>query len=523
MCNKGMKNHVRRAAACFLAGSMTLAVCGVSASATGTSLVGVGTSVTEEDIRTASETEAATEETEASAGETEAVTEETITEETAPAEEVSVEETAAPAENIVGTVAVSQLGEETYINIRSNPSTDAEIVGKLYNNNAATVLADDGEWLYIQSGNCEGYVAKYLMTTGSAAAEVAQEIGTPVAQVNVEGLMVRSDASEDAQVLDMVTQDQVVYLEEDLGGWAKVTTENGISGYVSADYVSYATYLPQAESAEEEAARLAAEEQAYLDYLAEQERLYLEAMAAEQAAWEAQNQAWIEYLESQGMYADDAQANADQAYADQAYADQMAADAQANADAAYNSGDADAAAQAQAEADRLAAEAQAAADAAAQAQAEADAAAQAEYEAATQVLQENGVDPSTIGDGGTSDLRQQVVDYALQFVGNPYVWGGTSLTNGADCSGFTQSVLADNGINVSRTAGQQGQGGTSVDLSNIQPGDLLFYEGSGDYGIGHVSMYIGDGQVVHASNSTDGIIVSDINYRTPSYAKSYLD
>lgn len=513
MSNKGMKNHVRRAAACFLAGSMTLAVCGAPASAAGTSLVGVGTSVTEADAEAPADTE-----------ENEPAEEETAEEESAPAEETPAEEVpAAPAENIVGTVAVSQLGEEVYINIRSNPSTEAEIVGKLYNNNAATVLADDGEWLYIQSGNCEGYVAKYLMTTGSAAAEAVQEIGTPVAQVNVEGLMVRSDASEDAEVLDMVTQDQVVYLEEDLGGWARVTTENGVSGYVSADYVSYATYLPQAESAEEEAARIAAEEAAYQEYLAEQERLYLEAMAAEQAAWEAQNQAWIEYLQSQGMYVDDAQASADQAYADQAYADQLAADAQANADAAYNSGDADAAAAAQAEADRLAAEAQAAADAAAAAQAAADAAAQAQYDAATQILTDNGVDPSTISDGSTSSLRQQVVDYALQFVGNPYVWGGTSLTSGADCSGFTQSVLRDNGISVNRTAGQQGQGGTSVDLSNIQPGDLLFYEGSGDYGIGHVSMYIGDGQVVHASNSTDGIIVSDINYRTPSYAKSYLD
>ena len=96
------------------------------------------------------------------------------------------------------------------------------------------------------------------------------------------------------------------------------------------------------------------------------------------------------------------------------------------------------------------------------------------------------------------------------------------MTNGADCSGFTQSVMADNGISISRTAGQQSQGGTSVDLSEIQPGDLLFYSGSGDYGIGHVSMYIGNGQVVHASNSTDGIIVSDINYRTPVSAKSYI-
>lgn len=516
MNNKGMRNHVKRAAACFLAGSMTISM-GAVASAAGTSLVGVGTTVTAEDA--AAETEAAAEE----AVETEAAPEETA-EETGAAPEETVEETeAAPVEDIVGTVAVSQIGEESYINIRSNPSTESEVVGKLYNNNAATVLADDGEWLYIQSGNCEGYVAKYLMTIGSAAAEVAQEIGTPVAQVNAEALMVRSDATEEAEVVDMVTQDQVVYLEEDLGGWAKVSTENGVSGYVSADYVSYATYLPQAESAEEEAARLAAEEEAYLAYLAEQERLYLEALAAEQAEWEAQNQAWIEYLQSQGTYVDDTQASADQAYADQAYADQLAADAQAQADAAYNSGDAQAAADAQAYADQLAAEAQAAADAAAQAQQEADAAEQAQYDAATQVLVDNGVDPSTISDGSTSSLRQQVVDYALQFVGNPYVWGGTSLTSGADCSGFTQSVLGDNGISVNRTAGQQGQGGTSVDLSNIQPGDLLFYEGSGDYGIGHVSMYIGDGQVVHASNSTDGIIVSDVNYRTPSYAKSYLD
>ncbi|MDO4634270.1 MAG: C40 family peptidase, partial [Eubacteriales bacterium] len=127
------------------------------------------------------------------------------------------------------------------------------------------------------------------------------------------------------------------------------------------------------------------------------------------------------------------------------------------------------------------------------------------------------------GDSGTSSTRQQVVDYALQFVGNPYVYGGTSLTNGTDCSGFTQSVLSEFGIDVNRTAGQQSQGGSSVDMDSLQPGDLLFYSGSGDYGIGHVSMYIGNDQVVHASNSTDGIIVSDVNYRTPVSAKSYID
>lgn len=530
--NEGMRKHVRKAAACFLAGSMTLAGSSVSVFAAGESLVGVnGTDVTSSsDAQTAAETESTEAETESA--ETESTEE---TESTASAEETestAEESTAAETENVINTVAVAQLGDDSYINIRTSASTDSDVVGKLYNNNAATILGEEGDWYLIQSGNCEGYVAKYLMTTGSTAAEVASEIGTPVAQVNAEALMVRADASEDAEVVDMVTADQIVYLEEDLGGWAKVSTNNA-TGYVSADYVSYATYLPQAESVEEEQARIAAEEAAYEQYLAEQEAAYEAYLAQQQAEWEAQNQAWIEYLQSQGNYADQAQATADQAAADQAYAEQVAADAQAAAEEAAYSGDEQAAAEAQAYAEQAAAEAQAAADTAAAAQAEADTANQEAYDSAVSALENAGIDASTVtdtssdgtdsSDSSTSSLRQQVVDYALQFVGNPYVWGGTSLTNGADCSGFTQSVMADNGVSISRTAGAQSQGGTSVDLDDIQPGDLLFYEGSGDYGIGHVSMYIGNGQVVHASSSTTGIIVSDVDYRTPVSAKSYLD
>ncbi|MBD8972435.1 MAG: peptidoglycan endopeptidase [Clostridiales bacterium] len=117
----------------------------------------------------------------------------------------------------------------------------------------------------------------------------------------------------------------------------------------------------------------------------------------------------------------------------------------------------------------------------------------------------------------TSTKRQEIVNYALQFVGNPYVYGGTSLTNGTDCSGFTMSVYAHFGYGLPRTAAAQMQGLSSVDLSSIQPGDLLFYRGR-DGSIGHVTMYIGGGQVVHASSSTTGIIVSSVGYRTPCAA-----
>ena len=118
-----------------------------------------------------------------------------------------------------------------------------------------------------------------------------------------------------------------------------------------------------------------------------------------------------------------------------------------------------------------------------------------------------------------SSTGSQVVNFATQFVGNPYVWGGTSLTNGADCSGFTQSVFANFGISIPRTAAAQASSGTPVSLSDIQAGDLLFY--SNGSGIGHVTIYMGNGQVVHASNSNTGITISDYGYRTPVSARRY--
>lgn len=120
----------------------------------------------------------------------------------------------------------------------------------------------------------------------------------------------------------------------------------------------------------------------------------------------------------------------------------------------------------------------------------------------------------------TSATRQSIVNFALQFVGNPYVYGGTSLTNGADCSGFTQSVYKNFGISISRTSRDQATNGTAVSLSNVQPGDLIFYKNGST--IGHVALYIGNGQVVHASSPTSGIKVSNMYYRTPYCARNIL-
>lgn len=106
-----------------------------------------------------------------------------------------------------------------------------------------------------------------------------------------------------------------------------------------------------------------------------------------------------------------------------------------------------------------------------------------------------------------------LANFALQFVGNPYVYGGSSLTNGADCSGFVMSVYAQYGYSLPHRADLQANYGTRVDLSALEPGDIVFY-GSGS-NIGHCAIYVGGGTVVHASSPETGIKTSGVNYRTP--------
>lgn len=125
---------------------------------------------------------------------------------------------------------------------------------------------------------------------------------------------------------------------------------------------------------------------------------------------------------------------------------------------------------------------------------------------------ENTVDPDEYRESSSSSdysgSGSSVVDFATQFVGNPYVWGGTSLTNGADCSGFTQSVYSNFGVSIPRTSYEQQNAGREVSYSEAQPGDLICYGG-------HVAIYMGGGKIVHASNSRDGIKISDnAAYRT---------
>ncbi len=132
----------------------------------------------------------------------------------------------------------------------------------------------------------------------------------------------------------------------------------------------------------------------------------------------------------------------------------------------------------------------------------------------------------TYGPGGNassaviSATRTALVAYAKQFLGNPYVYGGSSLTEGTDCSGFVMRIYEHFGIQTGRNSREQAANGRPIAIEAVQPGDLLFYA-SGNT-INHVAIYIGGGQVIHAASAKTGIIISPSNYRTPCKAVTFL-
>ncbi len=316
-------------------------------------------------------------------------------------------------------IAIAQVSH--YVNVRSEPNTESEVLGKLYNNSAATILeTTENGWYRIRSGSVEGYVKAEYVVAGNE--ELARSVSTRYATVTTMTLFVRKEPTTEAKVLTMLPEgDDLVVLDESNEGWVKVSTVEG-DGFISRDFVTLSTEYVEAESKEEEQARLAAEE--------------AERRAAAAAAEEA----------------------------------------------------------------RRAREAK-----------------EARRAAPSGRSQNRGSGGNTVGSAssgssaGASDTGssngQAVVDYAKQFVGNPYVYGGTSLTNGADCSGFVMSVYGAFGISLPRNSAEQRKAGYEVSLSEARPGDIVCYSG-------HVGIYAGNNTLLHASNERTGITyTSPVTYR----------
>ena len=371
---------------------------------------------------------------------------------------------------------------EEYINVRSEADENSEVVAKLYNDGSATVEeTEDNGWYKIKSGNAEGYVKAEYFATGEQAKEIADQVAYNVAVVNAEALNIRTAPSEESDVIDVAEQSQELEVVDTSGDWATVALGNDVYGFIHPDYCEYKTYYPTAVTLEEEAAREEAMRRAE----------EAKAQAAEEASYEeaadngetvSEDASYSEESGSADTSCDNGSASEDTSYDDgSASTDTSYDDGSASTDTSYDNGS-----------------------------------------TSTDTSYDNGstsTDTTTDSSASDSSLGQQIADYAVQFVGNPYVYGGSSLTNGTDCSGFTMSVMANFGIGLARTAADQSYGGTSVAISDIMPGDLLFY--SDGSGISHVALYIGGGQIVHAATESQGIIISNYNYDAPVCAARY--
>ena len=426
---------------------------------------------------------------------------------------------------------------EEYINVRSEADENSEVVAKLYNDGSATVEeTEDNGWYKIKSGNAEGYVKAEYFATGEQAKEIADQVAYNVAVVHAEALNIRTAPSEESDVIDVAEQSQELEVVDTSGDWATVALGNDVYGFIHPDYCEYKTYYPTAVTLEEEAAREEAMRRAE----------EAKAQAAEEASYEetadnseavSEDASYSEESVSTDTSYDDGSASADTAYDDgSASTDTSYDDGSASTDTSYDNGSTSTDTSydnGSASTDTSYDNGSASTDTSYDSGSTGTDTSYDNGSTSTDTSYDNGstntdtsydngnTSTNTTTDSSASDssLGQQIADYAVQFVGNPYVYGGTSLTNGTDCSGFTMSVMANFGIGLARTAADQSYGGTSVAISDIMPGDLLFY--SDGSGISHVALYIGGGQIVHAATESQGIIISNYNYDAPVCAARY--
>ena len=384
-------------------------------------------------------------------------------------------------------IAIAQVNN--YVNVRKEPNTESEILGKLYDNSAATVLemTEDG-WYLVQSGSVEGYVKAEYVIVGDE--ELAKEVGTRYATVTTTTLFVRSEPTTESRVLTMLPEgDDLVVEDESTEGWAKVSTVEG-EGYVSTEYVELMTEYIYAESKQEEEERLAREE--------------AERQAAIRAAEEARRAREAEEAAKRAREAEEAAKRAKEAEAATKRAQSAAASTASGANNTNTTSNAGSSSQTSGNTSS-GSSSQTSGNTSSGSSSQTSGNTSSGSSSQTSGNSSSG--SSSSQQSGSISNGQAVVNYAKQFLGNPYVYGGTSLTNGADCSGFVQSVYAAFGVSLPRNSTAQRSAGYAVSLADIQPGDIVCYSG-------HVGIYAGNNTLIHASNERTGItLTSPVTYR----------
>lgn len=390
------------------------------------------------------------------------------------------------------------------VNVRSAP--DGEVIGNLpYNAQGVLLEEDEYGWYKIQSGDVIGYVASQYCGDEPFAK------GYTKATVNSNGLKVRQTKDENSNVLDIVDQNASIEVTEayDQSAWVSVVTDDNKYGYVSADYVTLNTYYPTATKISDvvsnEQATTTTEEVSNTDDVVEMTPTYVEpeetydyetqAEPTEDYSYEPE----VETEDVDEVYQEETSYEEEEPQEEESYEEEVpeeeepseeeineepSYDEETNEEPSYE------------EEEEVTEE-------------------PSDDEEDTDTAEEPSYEEPTVSDSSTG---ASIAATASNYVGCSYVWGATG-PDSFDCSGLVSYVFSSYGISVPRTAADQYYGGTQIDVSTAvsTPGALIFY-----HGLGHVAISLGDGSVVHASNSNTGVIISDAYYSTPDGAAIYF-
>ena len=356
------------------------------------------------------------------------------------------------------------------LNIRQEPTLDpSNVIGQALENERYVVLGEEDGWIQIEEGYISADYAnvEYALDEGRKMDLKAQAINQydnlVISKVN-NYLNVREEPSQDGKIIGKMTSKAAGEILETLDGWYKIKS-GPITGYISADPQYTATGQEAIDLAMQTADLKAVIRTDVLNVRTEPStdaKIWTQIVKDERYSVVAQLDGWVQ-IELDSVDAEDG-SETDKAYI---------STRDNNVEVRY---------------------------------------------ALNEAIK---FSPDEIAASNAASLRSRIVNYALQFVGNPYVWGGTSLTNGVDCSGFTMKVLQNFGVSLPHYSGSQAQMGKGIKSSEMRPGDLIFYADSNGR-VNHVAMYIGNGQVVHAASRKSGIKISTWNYRSPVAIRNVL-
>lgn len=415
-------------------------------------------------------------------------------------------------------IAVSKVSGS--VNIRTEANTTSSVTGKIYNDCAATILdtveGEGGKWYKIQSGSVTGYIKSEYFVTGQKAETKAKEVGkTYGTVVDTTSLRLRENPDLTSKTLTLLSEGAQYSVVGQEGDFLKVSVDTDLEGYVFKDYMKTSVEFNKAVSVEEEKAKE--------DDEAKRKEEADKAIKELEAAKKAESKAAQTKAETTASKKETAAAKAETTAVPKAETQKETAK-ETEAAIKVIAANPEKAEDVTVAAPTVKQETKAETKIETKAETKAETIVEAKTETKPEVpgiKKETSSSKSTESSSVETASRTALVAYAQQFLGNPYVYGGTSLTKGADCSGFVMSVFSHFGISTGRSSRDQAARGKTIPVSEVKPGDLLFYA-SGSY-INHVGIYVGNGKVIHSSTPATGICYAPSNYRTPCKAVTFFD